>query len=157
MAYTADVMVVYRITKSKHAHDISGIGAAQYPGRWNRKGTPVLYTGKTIEIALLENIVHLPPMIAPKLDLLTIEIPDNSIAVISPSELPANWSHYPAPTVLSEIGQKWIDEGKTLALEVPSSIVHSSTNVLLNCLHPRYGEVRVLRREKFRFDSRLVK
>ncbi|MFC4870256.1 RES family NAD+ phosphorylase [Negadavirga shengliensis] len=147
------------MTKGKHVHDSSGIDAAQYPGRWNRKGTPVLllYTGKTIEIALLKNIVHLPPMIAPKLDLLTIEIPDDSIAVISPSELPANWSHYPAPTVLSEVGQKWIDDRKTVALQVPSSIIHSSTNVLLNCLHPGYGEVRVLRQEKFRFDSRLMK
>lgn len=96
-------------------------------------------------------------MITPKLELLTIEIPDDSIAVISPSELPANWSHYPAPTVLSKVGQKWIDDRKTVALQVPSSIIHSSTNVLLNCLHPRYGEVRVLRQEKFRFDSRLMK
>lgn len=150
-------MIVYRITKSKHAADISGTGAALYPGRWNKKGSPVLYTGKTIEIALLENIVHLPPMIAPQLDLLTVEIPDDSILTFKPHNLPSNWAQYPAPTILSEIGQKWIDEGKTLALEVPSSIIDTSTNVLLNCNHSRYKEVKVIKQEKFRFDSRLIK
>lgn len=150
-------MIVYRITKSKHASDISGTGAALYPGRWNKKGTPVLYTGKTKEIALLENIVHVPPMISPKLDILTIEIPDNTITKLSIEDLPENWAHFPAPTILSEIGQKWVDEGKTLALQVPSSIIHSSYNIILNCKHPRYSKVKIVEQKKFFFDSRLIK
>jgi RES domain-containing protein len=150
-------MIVYRITKSKRASDISGFGASIHPGRWNKKGTPVLYTGINKEIALLENIVHIPPMISPKLDILTIEIPDDSISKIEKNELPRNWAQFPAPTVLSEIGQKWIDEQETIALMVPSSIIHTSFNILLNCNHLRYNEIRILEQSRFYFDSRLVK
>ncbi len=150
-------MIVYRITKRTHSPDISGTGAALFPGRWNKKGTPVLYTGTTQEIALLENIVHLPPMISPDLDILTLKIPDDSISILEIKDLPKNWSQFPAPTILSEMGQVWVEEGKTVGLQFPSSIIHSSQNVILNCKHPRYGEVVVLEKERFYFDSRLVK
>lgn len=150
-------MIIYRITKSKFASDISGHGSALFPGRWNKKGTPVLYTGESKEIALLENIVHVPPMITPKLDILTINLPDNSIKELKQPDLPKNWAQFPAPTILSEIGQKWIDENQFLALVVPSSIVHSSKNILLNCRHKRYREVDIIDQKEFHFDSRLIR
>lgn len=150
-------MKVFRITKSKRASDISGTGASLYPGRWNKKGTPVLYTGASKEIALLETIIHIPPMITPKLDILQLEIPDNSITELIVQDLPANWHQFPAPSILSEIGQKWIEAEKTLALKVPSSIIHSSHNFILNCKHPDYKLVRILSQNEFRFDSRLRK
>ena len=150
-------MIVFRITKSAKAPDISGYGAAIYPGRWNKKGTLVLYTGESKEIALLENIVHIPPMMTPELDILTIEIPDDSITVLTPEDLPSNWYQYPAPTVLSDIGQKWVDNGKTVALKVPSSIIHSAYNFILNCKHKDYAKVKIISQKKFYFDSRLRK
>jgi len=150
-------MLVYRITKRKHAGDLTGIGAAMFGGRWNKKGTPVLYTGENKEIALLETIVHTPPLLVPKLDILAIEIPDDSVATIKIEDLPDNWTVYPAPLILAEIGEQWIREGKTIALKVPSCIIHSSHNYILNCRHPEYSKVSVVDRSNFRFDSRLRK
>lgn len=151
-------MIVYRITNSKRASDISGTGAALNPGRWNIKGTPVLYTSESKEIALLENIVHLPPMLTPTLDILTIEFPDDSITKFEINDLPTNWLHYPAPTNLSILGQMWVEEGKFLALMVPSCIIHSSFNVILNCSHRDYrSKVRIIDQRSFYFDSRLRK
>lgn len=150
-------MIVYRITKSKKASDISGTGASLYPGRWNKKGTPVLYTGESKEIALLENIVHIPPMMTPELDILTIEIPDNSITIFTTNDLPKNWHRFPAPSILSDIGQRWIEEGKTIALKVPSSIIHSANNIILNCNHKYYKSVKIINQKRFYFDSRLLK
>lgn len=69
---------------------MSGTGAALFPGRWNKKGTRVLYTSESKEIALLENIVHIPPLMTPTLDILTIEIPDDSITELKISDLPKN-------------------------------------------------------------------
>ena len=149
-------MKVYRITASKHAKDINGAGAALYPGRWNKKGTPVLYTGESKEIALLETIVHTPAMLIPELDILTIEIPDNSITELLPSELPANWANYPAPAILSEIGESWIMEGKTIALKIPSCIIPTAFNYILNCNHRDYNKVRIIEHSKFPLDSRLI-
>ena len=148
-------MLVYRIAKRQYASDISGKGAALYPGRWNKYGTPVLYTGINIEIALLETIVHLPQMLAPKLDLLTIQIPKDSILSLNSHELPSKWHQFPAPAILQEIGQEWIDEGKYLALKVPSCIVQSSYICILNCRHAQFDEVKVINHQPFELDARL--
>lgn len=150
-------MIVYRIANSRHASDISGTGAAIYPGRWNKKGTPVIYSGESREIALLENIVHNEPLFYPKLDILIIQIPDDSISILGIGDLPKSWSRFPAPTILAEIGQKWVDAAETIALKVPSSIIQTSSNIVLNCNHPRYGEVEILEQKKFDFDLRLLK
>ena len=148
-------MIVYRIIGTKYAKDIYGTGASLHGGRWNKKGTPVLYTGETKEIALLETIVHTPPMLVPDLDILTIEIPDDSIEEIKISDLPPNWIDYPAPTFLSEIAENWVIKGKKIALKVPSCIIHSASNYILNCRHAEYRKVKVLSHKDFHFDSRL--
>ncbi len=150
-------MIVYRITGKKHAHDVSGTGSAMYGGRWNKKGSAVLYTGENKEIALLETIVHTPPAIIPSLDILTIEIPDDSIHTIEIKDLPDNWTNYPAPSVLAEIAEKWIDSNISIALSVPSCVIHSSRNYILNCRHPEYHTVKVIDHKRFHFDSRLSK
>ncbi len=150
-------MLVFRITGKKHADDLSGNGAAMYGGRWNKKGTPVLYAGENKEIALLETIVHTPPLLIPELDILIIEIPDDSITTIEIANLPKNWNSYPAPVILSEIGERWVKDGKTIALKVPSCIIHSSHNYILNCRHSDYSRVKLIERKNFKFDSRLKK
>jgi len=148
-------MLVYRITGKKYANDISGTGAAIFGGRWNKKGTPVLYTGGSKEIALLETIVHTPPMLVPDLDILTFEIPDDSITEIKIENLPKNWIDYPAPSILAKIAEDWVIKGETIALKVPSCIIHSACNYILNCGHPDYNKVKLVEHKDFHFDSRL--
>lgn len=150
-------MIVFRITGEKHANDISGLGAAIYGGRWNKKGTPVLYTGENKEIALLETIVLIPPMLIPDLVILIIEIPDDSTKEIELTQLPKNWVNYPAPTILSEIAENWVQKEETIALKVPSCIIHSSHNFILNCNHPDYKRIKILDQQNFYFDTRLKK
>ena len=150
-------MIVFRFTSTKHSSDISGIGSAMYPGRWNKYGTPVLYTGETMEIALLENLVHVSAGIVPDLDILTIQIQDASITELKVNRLPSDWSEYPAPTSLSVLGENWIVKGLTIALKVPSCIITTSHNYILNCRHKDYKKVKVLDRKKFHFDLRLIK
>jgi RES domain-containing protein len=148
-------MIVYRITGKTHADDLSGVGAALFGGRWNKKGAFVLYTGENIEIALLEAIVHIPPLMVPDLVLITLEIPDNSITEFEISILPKNWADYPAPTILSEMAERWIKEENTIALKVPSCIVQSSHNIILNCKHPDFNKVKCMDQRDFYLDTRL--
>ncbi|TXE13301.1 RES family NAD+ phosphorylase [Algoriphagus aquimarinus] len=150
-------MKVYRIAGKKHASNIYGSGAAMFGGRWNKKGSPVLYTGESKELALLEIIVHTPPAIVPALDILTLEIPDDSIYEIEIKDLPDNWTNYPAPSILAEIAEEWINSNRSIALKVPSSVIHSSRNYILNCRHPEYHRVKVIEQVEFRFDQRLIK
>ncbi|GAB3660832.1 hypothetical protein GCM10028791_34950 [Echinicola sediminis] len=63
---------------------------------------------------------------------------------------------YPAPTILSEIAEKWAGEAKSIALKVPSCIIQSPHNYILNCRHPDYHKkVKIVERKPFHFDSRL--
>lgn len=62
----------------------------------NKPGTPVLCTGMTKEIALLETIFHATPMSFADLEILTIEISDDSITVVEIADLNENWTGYPA-------------------------------------------------------------
>jgi len=150
-------VIVYRITGTKHAADLSGTGAALYGGRWNKKGVPVLYTGESKEIALLETLAHTPPYLIPELDVVSLQIPD-SIFELSVKELPKNWKDYPAPSVLSEIGDNWQKEGEYLALKVPSCIIPSAYNYVLNCQHPDYRKhVKIKNQKRFELDSRLLR
>ena len=149
-------MIVYRISDKKYADDLSGTGAATFGGRWNKKGIPVLYTGESKEIALLETIVNTPPMIVPDLDVLILEIPDDSIFEIEIEDLPSNCIDYPAPSILSEIAALWVSSQTSIALKVPSCVIPSAHNYILNCRHPDYHRVRILEQKDCRFDSRLT-
>jgi RES domain-containing protein len=53
----SDEVVLWRIaadTPAYEAHDLSGKGAELSGGRWNRKGTPVVYASVSRALACLE-------------------------------------------------------------------------------------------------------
>lgn len=50
-------MLVYRLASTRYpAND--GLGASLYGGRWNYKGTPVIYTGATRALCALEILAN---------------------------------------------------------------------------------------------------
>jgi len=52
-------MELYRLTKSKYKNDLSGTGAFLAGGRWNNKGTYLLYTAASRSLAVVEALAHL--------------------------------------------------------------------------------------------------
>ena len=53
-------------------------------------------------------------------------------------------------------GDRWLDEGKALLLRAPSAVVPQEMNFMFNPPHPRMGEVKIVHREAFLFDNRLL-
>lgn len=151
-------MLLYRISKSKYKDDLSGEGARRAGGRWNYKGTPVVYTADSTALATLETLVHFPLNLTPKnRAIATIELPDElPITTIDLEDLPDNWATYPAPNQLAEIGNDWVLK-ETVALCVPSSITPNSEgrNYILNPAHPDFSRIRIIKTEDYTFDSRL--
>lgn len=92
------MVLLYRIGKTKRIKDLSGEGARLYGGRWNVKGTPVLYTSDSTALATLETLVHTPLNLMPKnLSILTLQLPDSlDFTSINPEELPKKWGVNPA-------------------------------------------------------------
>ncbi len=150
-------MKVYRISKCNFINDLSGIGSATYGGRWNNKGTHVLYTAQTASLALLESIVHLSSIPTSGLCILSMEIPDNSFCVIEVEQLPKKWYCYPSPERLKNIGDQFIKQGNYLAMQIPSSIIPEEFNYLINPLHPDFKKIKLYPHKPLMVDERLIK
>ncbi len=150
-------MKVFRIAKTQNINDLSGAGARIYGGRWNQKGTGIIYTSESISLATVEYLVHVPLSIAPiHLSLATLQIPDE----ISPEEivvadLPGNWREYPAPAKLAASGSSWMKSNESLLLRVPSAVVEYESNILINPFHPDMKHVVITQVESYNADKRL--
>lgn len=150
-------MILYRIVNCKYADDLSGNGARLYGGRWNSEGKPMLYLASSRALAVLEVLVHLTPMIIPYDFCLTeIKLPADSITTLDTTLLPANWRDVSPPIILREIGDDFLKKQQHLLMKVPSSVVPAEYNYLLNPLHPEAKAVKLLTKEPFSFDERLL-
>ena len=70
-------MKVFRLASEKYVDDLSGMGAEITGGRWNNRGTRVLYTSDSRALCTAEIAVHMPIGLIPKdYCLLTLDIPD---------------------------------------------------------------------------------
>jgi RES domain-containing protein len=74
-------MKVFRIVQDKRrTSDLSGIGAFRSGGRWNSKGTYMLYCSENSSLAFLESLVHFDKiLIPPQLFISELEITGDSL------------------------------------------------------------------------------
>lgn len=85
-----------------------------------------------------------------------IAIPDSaSVLKIATNELPSDWYNPELYPVCQQAGDRWIEGGSHLLLQVPSSIIREETNVLINPHHPEFKSVKITDIREFRFDERL--
>jgi RES domain-containing protein len=149
-------MIAYRISKAKYIKDLSGEGARRYGGRWNTKGTAVLYTSEHQSLAILETLVHSSIQALPTdLKLLTLSIPDSTNPLsYTTDSLPDNWRTYPAPRSLAELGTQWCKNQSSLIMKVPSVLAPTDNNLLINPQHPAFSDLKIERITDFTFDHR---
>jgi RES domain-containing protein len=151
-------MQLYRIGKCRYIDDTSGQGAALYGGRWNSVGTKVLYTANSAALAMLEALVNLPNLkIRDPYCIVVLEVPENSIKEISIKDLPDEWNNLPAPEILKRTGDAFTREGKYLLLKVPSALLPSENNYLINPLHKDFSKIIIIKKDIITFDKRLLK
>jgi len=151
-------MRVWRICARRHVETaLSGRGAAEYPGRWNRRGSRVVYVASSRALALVELRVHLGAVL-PRLELVMIplDIPEDlPVEVVEPAGLPRGWWRHPAPEDLRDIGSAWRDEGRTALLQVPSAAVAGDVNYLINPAHRDFDRISAGDPERFPIDPRM--
>ncbi|HEY8999915.1 MAG TPA: RES family NAD+ phosphorylase [Mucilaginibacter sp.] len=149
-------MILYRISNSRYADDLSGNGARLYGGRWNSEGRAMVYLASSRSLAILESLAHLSPTNIPvDYIMLTIDAPDDFFA-IDIKLLPNNWNEYPEPNILKQIGNSFLQKNKYLLLKVPSAIVPQEFNYLMNPMHQKAGKVKIVNIAPFSFDERLI-
>jgi RES domain-containing protein len=141
------------------AHDMTGKGAEITGGRWNQKGTPMIYAAPSLALAALEVVVHLPRAPLPlNRYMIRISIPDdvwNARQTVDCNTAPAGWDAEPAGLTARQFGEAWIKRGDSCLHAVPSVVIPREQNILINPVH---GEARRLSAEnlgKFTFDARI--
>lgn len=147
-------MVVFRITTKRWAGVLTASG---YPARWNSKGTHIIYTASSRALACLENLVHRSGEgLNQQFKITEIYIPDRvSTEQINLKNLPEGWHQMANYHYCQQLGDRWIENGKSLLLQVPSSIIRDETNILINPQHPGFLQVKVQEITPFEFDDRL--
>lgn len=148
-------MILYRIASRAFARDLSGTGALLYGGRWNSKGLRMLYTSQSLSLATLETIANLSgDKITKNLYCVELNFPDD-LMIETVKNLPSDWRTFPYTAHTPKIGDDFIRKGR-LCLKVPSAIIPSEFNYLLNPLHADFMKVKFVDARPFLLDKRLV-
>jgi RES domain-containing protein len=105
---------------------------------------------------MIEYFVHIEATDPPKdLVVVSADVPDSvSRVLLTPRRLPVNWRQVPASPSLAAIGDLFAAERKSAILVLPSALVPSESNWLINPLHPDFAEIRVRPAEPFHYDAR---
>ena len=126
-------------TRTYGADDLSGAGAAKYPGRWNEANQRVVYCAGHPSLAVLETAAHIDDAGLPlNRFLVEIDVPDAVWArseMLDVATLGATWEAIPAGQDSVRAGSAWYRAGRTALLQVPSVIVPEERAVLINAVH----------------------
>ncbi|UJP65328.1 RES family NAD+ phosphorylase [Mongoliitalea daihaiensis] len=127
-------MKAYRIALTTYA-DTSGEGAKRYGGRWNLPGTPALYAGENIAVALVERLTIDPELFSSERHILysiiEFDLPSEHIFTPTLEELPTGWNSLPATQASMHFGNKLLMEGR-LGFAIPSIVDLTSLNLVIN-------------------------
>jgi RES domain-containing protein len=149
-------MILYRISNQIYSKDISGKGAALFGGRWNSKGNYALYLSSHISLAVLEILVNYnyEQLMHNTFDIVTIEI-KNDKSIESIKNLESNWRYLPKYT--KEIGDHFLMDKSKLMLKIPSAIIETEYNYLLNPEHIEFKKIKLINISPLKLDNRLIK
>ncbi len=151
---------VFRICKTKYvATAFDGEGAFRFGGRWNSRGTRIIYTAGSLALAALEMLVHLDDdELLVAYSFVAAQVPPELVLPVAAlRSLPKNWKASPTLLAMQQIGDDWVGTKASAVLEVPTSIVPLEKNYLLNPAHPDFAKITLDKPHRFAFDERLRK
>ncbi len=119
----------------------------------------MVYASDSVSLAALELLVHLHrSAVLNDYVLFSLDVSDEGVMWLDESALPRDWRADPPPSSTAVIGDEWIGGGLSPALSVPSTLVPTQRNLLLNPAHGGFGAVVAgASTEPFSFDPRLAK
>ena len=148
----------WRIANAKYSSNLfDGEGARLFGGRWTSPGVAVVYTAESAALATLELLVHLgTSAVLSSYVLATASFAEGLVSEVKRSDLPPNWRSYPAPPALQLMGDRWFRAAASAVLQMPSVVIETEFNYLLNPQHKDFRSIRITVPEPFQMDVRLV-
>ena len=86
-----------------------------------------------------------------------VEVEESAIQVLDQSSLDVNWRRWPHSKDCQEVGNHWVESMSSLVLQVPSSIVPTQSNYLVNPDHPDFNKLKIGPSQTFTIDKRLFR
>lgn len=143
-------------TRAYAADDLSGAGAKLTGGRWNDKGTAMVYTSSNRALACLETLVHLKATALPlNRYLVELSVPDDiwvGAEELTQATAAVGWDAIPAGLVSVDYGTEWASANRSAMLRVPSVIIPEEHNVLINPSHPDALRISARKVRKWNYD-----
>ena len=147
----------WRIVKTRYvATAFDGEAAALLGGRWNSRGTRVVYASATLSLALVEILVHLPAGVLGGFSAIPVEFDDRLVVELASARVPAGFQDDPPRVETMAVGGAWVRDARSAVLSVPSAVVLMERNYLLNPRHADFARVKIGRARGFPLDRRLT-
>ena len=144
-------------TREYKANDLSGRGAAKYPGRWNARGEHVVYAATSLSLAVLETAAHIDDSGLPLnrfVVRLTVPIATwNARQELKWSVIDPAWCAIPAGRASVDLGSAWYKSAKSALLLVPSVVVREENAVLINATHPDAKGIKAKTVRRFEYNG----
>ena len=148
----------WRIVEAPFADQaFTGEGARLAGGRWNSPGRAIVYVAGSASLAMLEMLVHLgrQEMLRAYL-LFEVTFDETLLATIEPEDLPTTWRVFPSPAAVQQIGDAWAAQAASAVLRVPSAVMPTEWNYLLNPAHPDFVKITIGPAQPLKFDPGLT-
>ena len=153
------MITAWRIVAQEYAESaFTGQSSSRVGGRWNSRGVALVYTSSAASLCALELLVHLPQ----RRDLRDYVIfactfSDHVVDEIERENVPSDWRDYPPPEELQQLGDSWVLSATSAVLRVPSVIIDTEFNYLLNPAHPDFAKIEIADPVPFALDMRLIR
>jgi RES domain-containing protein len=151
-------ITAWRITPARYQDTaFSGEGAKEYGGRFNRGGTPMVYTSESLALATLELLTKINSRRrATGRVCLPVRFDEAQVLVRNEDDLPEGWDARPYGPASQEVGDAWVRSQASLVLRVPSIVVPREHNYLINPWHPDASDVEIGEPEPLDLDPRIL-
>jgi len=152
--------MAWRLVKKVFASEaFSGEGPRIVGGRWNSRGTAVVYAAEHLSLAALEMFVGLSRVEnGEAFYAYPLDIPAKvHVLTLAPSSLPLDCRAIKHPGSTRAVGDAWVRAGESAILRVPSVLIPAEYNLILNPIHPDFRKIIIGTPEDFSFDSRMWK
>jgi RES domain-containing protein len=136
-------MLVYRISPKRFSTSLHVPAVA---GRWNGAGRKVLYAAESIPLAFMENMIRRKGLgFNDDYGIMIIEVPDTlTIMEVDVKTLAPGWRDFVNYSICQAIGNDWYDRSLTPVLKVPSAVLTTNFNYVINTLHPDFNQVKLV-------------
>lgn len=139
------MITVWRLVARRHFNTaLTGEGAALLGARFNSKGRKLVYAAGSLSLALLEILVQAGDRSRLK-DFVTIPIGvgETLIQTAESAALPGGWNARPHGAASQQFGDRWLDDARSAVLRVPSVVVPTEYNYLINPAHPDFRRLEI--------------